>query len=140
MTASIRNPEPFSEKDTTTIEDPMAGARKSIDGSAMTITALALFILATQAAHMAAYRGGGAAQATVCSTIDPNRAPWYEFTALPRIGESLARRITEYRTQAAGGTDGDAPGPVFHSVVDLDAVRGIGPKTMRRIAPFLRFD
>src|SRR5690349_16833025 len=29
--------------------------------------------------------------------IDPNLAPWWELGVLPRVGESLARRIVEYR-------------------------------------------
>ena len=92
------------------------------------------------AGRRANVRGGGTAQATVRSTIDPNRAPWWEFTVLPRIGESLARRITEYRTEASNRTDGDARRPVFDSAASLDEVRGIGPKTVLRIAPYLRFD
>jgi len=44
-------------------------------------------------------------------TINPTAAPWYELTALPRVGERA----------------------------DLDNVRGIGPITVRRIAPYLRF-
>ncbi|MCH8243273.1 MAG: helix-hairpin-helix domain-containing protein [Planctomycetes bacterium] len=140
MTTSIRYTEPPSEKDTTSLEGSEGVARKSIDSHAMTLMALALVILATQAVHMAAHRGGGTTQAAVRSTIDPNRAPWCEFTVLPRIGESLARRITEYRMEASNRTDGDARRPVFDSAASLDEVRGIGPKTVLRIAPFLRFD
>lgn len=140
MTNSSHHIEPSAEKDTAKVKGAEDVRGKSIDSHAMTLMALALVILATQAAHMAANRGGGTAQAVVRSTIDPNRAPWCEFTVLPRIGESLARRITEYRTEASGGTDGDARPPVFQSAADLDEVRGIGPKTVLRIAPFLRFD
>ena len=140
MTTSSRNTDASTEHDTTRVEGADEVRGRSIDSHAMTLMALALVILATQAVHMAEHRGGGTAQADVRSTIDPNRAPWCEFTVLPRIGESLARRITEYRTEASGRTDGDARRPVFHSAADLDEVRGIGPKTVLRIAPFLRFD
>ncbi len=140
MTTSSRDTDASTEKHTTKVQGGDEAGRKSIDSHAMTLMALALVILATQAVHMAAHQGGGTPQAAVRSTIDPNRAPWCEFTVLPRIGESLARRITEYRREASGRTDGDARRPVFQSAADLDEVRGIGPKTVLRIAPFLRFD
>lgn len=140
MTTSSHDTEPSAEKDTAKVKGPDDVRGKSIDSHTMTLIALALVILATQAVHSTAHRGGGTTQAAVRSTIDPNRAPWCEFTVLPRIGESLARRITKYRMEASGRTDGDARRPVFQSAADLDEVRGIGPKTVLRIAPFLRFD
>jgi len=72
----------------------------------------------------------------VVTTIDPNEAPWWEFTALPRIGETLARKLTAFRQQA---NLQDESQPAFSSPTDLQRVRGIGPKTVRRLAPFLRF-
>ena len=73
-------------------------------------------------------------------TVNPNAAPWYELTVLPRIGEGIAREIVHYRESALGsGVQGEAAQAVFSSVADLDAVRGIGPITVRRIAPYLRF-
>jgi competence protein ComEA len=59
--------------------------------------------------------------------VDLNKADWPEFVALPDIGELLARRIVQYREQS---------GP-FTRVDDLQRVRGIGPKTMERLRPFL---
>jgi competence protein ComEA len=52
---------------------------------------------------------------------------WPEFVALPEIGELLAKRIVEYREKS---------GP-FSSVDQLQRVRGIGPKTLERLRPFL---
>ena len=68
------------------------------------------------------------------SLIDPNTAPWWELTALPRIGEVLARRIVAYREthQAAHGES-----PVFARAEDLQGVPGIGPKTVARLRPHL---
>lgn len=51
------------------------------------------------------------------SPLDLNAASEEELTALPGIGEELARRITEYR---------EANGP-FESVEELTEVSGIGP-------------
>jgi competence protein ComEA len=62
--------------------------------------------------------------------IDVNRADWPEFTLLPGIGETLARRIVDHRTQH---------GP-FRSVEQLEDVPGIGPKTMRRIGRFVKVE
>ncbi|MCH8150544.1 MAG: helix-hairpin-helix domain-containing protein [Planctomycetes bacterium] len=140
MTTSCRENDAASENEAAKIPGPDAVTGMSIDSQAMTLSALALVIMAAQAVHLGVNRGGRTTTETVCSTIDPNQAPWYEFTALPRIGESLARRITAYRTEAARRPDDGAQSPVFHSAADLDDVRGIGPKTVLRIAPHLRFD
>ena len=59
--------------------------------------------------------------------LDVNRADWPEFTLLPGIGETLAKRIIQYRQQH---------GP-FTSIDHIERVKGIGPKTMRRIREFL---
>jgi DNA uptake protein ComE-like DNA-binding protein len=71
--------------------------------------------------------------ATVLSRIDPNTAPWWELASLPRIGETMARRIVEARTAHRG----DAP--AFTRLEDLDQIRGIGPKTLEAVAPHLIF-
>ncbi len=59
--------------------------------------------------------------------IQLNEADWPELTLLPKIGETLARRIVEYR---------ETHGP-FQSIEQLQNVKGIGPKTIRRVESFL---
>jgi len=73
--------------------------------------------------------------------IDPNVATWAELARLPRIGEAIAKRIIAYRTEQAAlrGGDKDHPVVVFRRLEDLDAIRGIGAKTLARIAPYLKF-
>jgi len=72
--------------------------------------------------------------------IDPNTADWMELTRLPRIGETLAKRIVAYReAQRKAKQDGINREPVFRSPGDLEAVPGIGPKTVQRIAGWLKF-
>ena len=68
--------------------------------------------------------------------INPNTATWAELTQLPRIGPALAKRIVAYRQQQSAA----ATQPVFLTPDDLDAVRGIGPKTVDRMRPFLTFE
>ncbi len=70
--------------------------------------------------------------------IDPNLAGWEELAGLPGIGEAIARRIVEYREKHRDRPAGSAP--VFRKPEDLAAVKGVGPRTVARIEPFLRFD
>ncbi len=67
------------------------------------------------------------------TTIDPNTAAWYELALLPGIGESKAKQIVSFREQKSQ----ESKRPVFSKPVDLEAVRGIGPKTVLRIGRFL---
>jgi len=60
--------------------------------------------------------------------LDVNQADWPEISVLPEVGETLARRIVESRV---------ADGP-FADLDELQRVRGIGPKTLERIRPYLR--
>ncbi len=70
--------------------------------------------------------------------VNPNTAPWWELTVLPDIGPAIARRIVALREARESG---EQPARiVFRSPGDLDAVPGIGPKTVRRIASELRFN
>jgi len=60
--------------------------------------------------------------------VDINTADWPELVQLPGIGPVLAQRIVQSR-QAAGP---------FADHADLRRVRGIGPKTLEQIRPYLR--
>lgn len=59
--------------------------------------------------------------------IDMNHAEWAEWAALPGVGEGIARRVIESREN-----EGPFAGPD-----DLMRVKGIGPKTLERIRPYL---
>ncbi len=74
--------------------------------------------------------------------IDPNRAEWYDLARLPGIGRAKAESIIAFREKAATsdrslGLAGSRP---FTTADDLQAVSGIGPKTVARIRPYLRFE
>jgi len=59
--------------------------------------------------------------------VDINAAEWPELAELPQIGEILARRIVESRAEVGPYGDHD----------DLLRVRGIGPRTLERLRPYL---
>lgn len=61
--------------------------------------------------------------------LDPNRAPPDSLQLLPGVGPVMAGRIVAAREQ----------GTVFRRPEDLLAIKGIGPATLARLAPFLRF-
>ncbi|MFM9962539.1 MAG: ComEA family DNA-binding protein [Planctomycetaceae bacterium] len=60
--------------------------------------------------------------------IDINSASWVEWTQIEGIGQVTAQAIID---------DSKANGP-FRSVEDLLRVKGIGPKTLEKLRPFLR--
>ena len=60
--------------------------------------------------------------------IDINQASWIEWAQIEGIGEITARKIV---------ADRDANGP-FRGISDVQRVKGVGPKTLERIRPFLR--
>ncbi len=61
-------------------------------------------------------------------SVNINTAGREELLRLPGIGPAYADRILRYRREH---------GP-FARVNDLDAVRGIGPKTLARLRPYVR--
>jgi competence ComEA-like helix-hairpin-helix protein len=58
--------------------------------------------------------------------IDPNTATAEQLMRLPGAGRAVADRIVTERTAVA-----------FRTVEDLDRIRGVGPATIERWAPFL---
>ena len=60
--------------------------------------------------------------------VDINGADWPELVQLPGVGKNLAQRIVESRRAQGPFVDND----------DLRRVRGIGPKTLENIRPYLR--
>ena len=60
--------------------------------------------------------------------VDINQADWPELATLPGVGRKMAERIVESREQNGPYADLD----------DLRRVRGIGPRTMETLRPYLR--
>lgn len=67
--------------------------------------------------------------------VNPNTAPAASLMRLPDIGPSRAAAIVQYRQQFAKEEK-----PVFQTPVDLEKVKGIGPKTVEKIKPWLYFE
>jgi competence protein ComEA len=66
-------------------------------------------------------------QASVARKININKATQSELELLPRVGPATAKAILAYRA---------LHGP-FRSVHELDKVKGIGPKTLEKLAPLV---
>ena len=62
--------------------------------------------------------------------IDVNQSTWVEWAQLEGIGETLARRIIDDREQR---------GP-FRSIDDIMRVKGIGPKKLEQLRPWLEIN
>lgn len=60
--------------------------------------------------------------------VDINTATTEDLIAIPRIGPSLAKRLIEFRT---------VRGPI-HSLDELLEVKGIGPRILESIRPYLK--
>ncbi|MCA9121541.1 MAG: helix-hairpin-helix domain-containing protein [Planctomycetaceae bacterium] len=59
--------------------------------------------------------------------LDMNSAEWPEWTLLPGVGETLAKRIVQNREELGA----------FRSHEDLLRVSGVGPRTLDRMRPHL---
>ncbi|HYE63358.1 MAG TPA: helix-hairpin-helix domain-containing protein [Phycisphaerales bacterium] len=68
--------------------------------------------------------------ASVGRKININTATQAELELLPRVGPATAKAIISYRS---------LHGP-FRTVQDLDKVKGIGPKTLEKLAPLVTVD
>ena len=87
--------------------------------------ALCFGIFAAAGIDVAAAAGDRQDRATV---VDLNHAGAEELTAVPGIGETMARRIVEWR---------DEHGP-FRRVEDLMKIKGIGEKSFQKMRPYVR--
>ena len=115
-------------------QDANANQGSHEDVTIVTLLGLLAALTACSAWRSSSPAGVTLEPTTVRRGVDPNTAPWWELTALPEVGESTARRIVAYREAHADRA------PVFREPPDLEPVPDIGPKTIQRIAPHLRFE
>jgi competence ComEA-like helix-hairpin-helix protein len=62
--------------------------------------------------------------------INPNTDTAVSMARLPSLGATKAKAIVEHRQN----------GNAFESAQDLDNVKGIGPKTVESVKPYLKFE
>ena len=96
------------------------------------ITAIAIAAIAASWIYRGGLRGRmidieTAAPVQVKFQIDINRADWPEWTLLPGVGETMAKRIVQHRSERG----------LFRSHADLLRVSGVGPRTFDRMRPYL---
>lgn len=61
--------------------------------------------------------------------LNPNFATYEELVQIPGVGPSLARAILLQREDS-----------LFFRLEDLGAVRGLGPKSIEQLRPYITFD
>ena len=86
--------------------------------------AIGIALLAGAAARAADGTGGATARP---AAVNVNTATLQELEKLPGIGEARAQAILDARKQRGG----------FKSVDELVDVRGIGPKNLEKLRPYL---
>lgn len=128
----MRRPSPTTPKPNDEPRWPRLTLRRTDQAVAAVLTALSLMAIAgwciTQARlHDRLIDIEIAEPIAITFQIDVNAADWPELALLPNIGEQLAKRITEDRALR---------GP-FRELSDLRRVRGIGPRTLEGMLPYL---
>ncbi|MEM9587858.1 MAG: helix-hairpin-helix domain-containing protein [Planctomycetota bacterium] len=102
-------------------------SKPTVQGS---IVLVMLAVILSQLPGLAKGDQGSVVADPVPLIIDVNQARESELTLLPGVGGVLAKRIIQFRANH---------GP-FDSLQDLDAVPGIGEKTLKEFQPHLSFD
>jgi competence protein ComEA len=111
--------------------NPLAPIRQTPARTPVGLAALLLVVYGVSATPLVKAPAPPLERDQLCLRIDPNTATAHELELLPGIGPTLARRICEQRTQAAPAA--------FSTAEDLARVHGIGPATVARLRPLLRF-
>ena len=115
------------------MDDPLpTETRRAFDAVSTSLVVFGFILAVASLRTLAVSKPIGPPPAALAS-INPNTAPWWELMVLPDIGETTARKIVEYREAHADQL------PVFNCSADLEPVPGIGPKSIQRISPHLRF-
>jgi len=108
------------------------GIRATDQTTVAVITAVAIAAIVASWVYRGGLRGRmidieTAAPVQVTFQIDINSADWPEWTLLPGIGETMAKRIVQDRSERG----------LFRDHADLRRVSGIGPRTFERMRPYL---
>jgi competence protein ComEA len=113
-------------------KSPRTPLRRADQACAAAVLVIALAAMALTWLYRGGPRGGlieidRAPRREVDFKVDLNTADWPELALLPGVGRTLAQRIVASR---------ELDGP-FQRPEDLRRVKGIGPKTLARMTPYL---
>lgn len=145
LLGAVRKPDTLQLDPQTTVGQALAkggGTLSGADVSSIDLTAkvengMVIFIAGPDDGRPSEIIGGkpaapvsfaSVAQTAPAGPISLSTATREELISLPQVGPSLADRILQYRQQSGG----------FRSVDELDNVKGIGPKTLEKIRPYVR--
>jgi competence protein ComEA len=108
------------------------GIRANDQTTVAVITAVAIAVIAASWVYRGGLRGRlidieTAAPVQVTFQIDINTADWPEWTLLPGVGETMAKRIVQDRSERG----------LFRDHAELRRVSGLGPRTFERMRPYL---
>lgn len=81
-------------------------------------------------------RGADRSGIGLSGRLNPNTAPVASLARLPGVGPTRAAAIVAYRAQIRAERGDEI---AFRCAEDLRPIRGIGPKTVQAIAPWLDF-
>jgi competence ComEA-like helix-hairpin-helix protein len=74
--------------------------------------------------------GGSSEKIVLDNKINPNADTAVSMARLPSLGAVKAKAIWEHRQN----------GTIYKNADDLDNVKGIGPKTVENVRPYLKFE
>lgn len=113
------------------VQDAINAAGGATDSADLTRVNLAALLRDGDQVHVPEQNTEPVALATPSDTrVRVNSATLEELMALPDIGQTTAQAILDYR---------EANGP-FTSMADLDAVTGIGPRTLEQLEGLVSFE
>ncbi len=116
-----------------TIESDRTG-QKQTQLSAFVTAAVVCSALSTLLAVSYFVRAGNSCNIVLDNKINPNTATVASLVRLPNIGPKRAEAIVGYRETV------DSDSPTFGRSADMENIKGIGPKTSRKMQPWLCFD
>lgn len=98
---------------------------------ALIATALLTYRYFTRTTPLPPPGQSGSRANTLHLTLDPNTATLDELASIPGMGHSRAQAVISHRQSN--------PATPFHSLNDLESVKGFGPETIESIRPYLKF-
>ena len=113
-------------------KDRTAKMQTQVVAFAVGVIACCLFSALLAASYFA--ESNGDCDVVLDGKINPNKASAASLARLPNIGPKRAEAIIEYREAVGSET------PAFQRCADLEKIKGIGPKTVEKIGPWLCFE